>query len=186
MKHLNPTLWRTCRMLSGAVRLRLLRALHEQPGQSVAELAKRAGIGKSDASQELRRIQSRGVLRSGREGARVIYRLEADPQVVSAAPLVRALQSALSRYPADQDEEMRRLAWGLAYPRRVAMVQALVRAPRNGGELGQALQWPGVTVYRHVRILKESGWVRWAGGRLEVVRPEHPLGHALLKLAETE
>ena len=35
MKTLNPTLWRTCRMLAGANRIRLLRAIFAQPGQSV-------------------------------------------------------------------------------------------------------------------------------------------------------
>ncbi len=70
MKNLNPTLWRTCRMLTGTNRVRLLRELHDHPGQSVSQLAAALGIGPSDASQELRRIQSRGLLKS----ERVVFR----------------------------------------------------------------------------------------------------------------
>lgn len=44
MKNLNPTLWRTCRMLAGTTRIRLLRELHTHPGQSVSELARAVGI----------------------------------------------------------------------------------------------------------------------------------------------
>ena len=36
---LSPTLWRTCRILSGGTRLALLRRVIKHPGLSVSELA---------------------------------------------------------------------------------------------------------------------------------------------------
>ena len=39
MQQLNPTLWRTCRILRGRARLGLLRQILKQPGQNVSPLA---------------------------------------------------------------------------------------------------------------------------------------------------
>ena len=44
MRNLNPTLWRTCRVLSGENRIKLLRQIHDHPGQAVSELALAVGI----------------------------------------------------------------------------------------------------------------------------------------------
>ncbi len=183
MKNLNPTLWRTCRMLAGSTRIRLLRGLHDHPGRCVNDLAQDIGIGISDASQELRRIQSRGLLRSKREGARVLYRLEADPQVASAAPILKALKTALATLPPERDEDMRRIAFGLAYPRRIAIARALLAEPQTGMGLSQELELSTFAVFNHVRILRESGWVRrGADQRLNLSPPDHPLGAALFRL----
>ena len=182
MKTLNPTLWRTCRMLAGANRIRLLRAICEKPGQSVTELAQALGIGLSDASQELRRIQSRGLLKSSRDGIRVIYRPEADPQVPTAAPLLKALKPALSDLPPERDEELRALAFGLAYPRRIAIAQALQASPQTELELSGALKLSSFAVFTHVKILQEGGWVRRVGRNRHFAVPEHPLAEALARL----
>lgn len=185
MKPLNPTLWRTCRMLSGANRIRLLRAVFEKPGQSVTELAQALGIGTSDASQELRRIQSRGLLQSSRDGIRVIYRLEADPQVPTAAPLLKALKSAFSEFPPERDEELRALAFGLAYPRRIAIARALQTTSQTELDLGNALRLSSYAVYSHVKILQNGGWIRRAGRNRHWAMPDHPLAEALTRLLRT-
>ena len=57
MQNLNPTLWRTCKMLAGRTRIRMLRQLLEHPGECVSALGKRVAIKESAASQELRRIR---------------------------------------------------------------------------------------------------------------------------------
>jgi DNA-binding transcriptional ArsR family regulator len=186
MKNLNPTLWRTCRMLSGDTRIRLLRALHDHPGRAVCQLAKEVGIGRSDASQELRRIQSRGLLRTHRENARVIYRMEADPQVSSAAPLLKALKSALATFPPERDEAIGQIAFGLAYPRRIAIAQALLEEPQSGCSLSGRLAWSTFAVYSHLQILRTCGWVSRIDRRLHLTPPEHPLAEALVRLLRTE
>ena len=182
MKNLNPTLWRTCRMLAGTTRIRLLRELHTHPGQSVSELARAVGIKKSDASQALRRIQSRGLLRSRRHGAALIYRMEPDPQVVSAAPLLRALNNALSQYPPERDAELCRLAHGLAYPRRIALAQAIIASPQTQQDLVHALNLPNFAVFSHLRILMDCGYIRRDQRRFRFMLPDHPLASVLVRL----
>ena len=106
MQHLNPTLWRTCKMLAGRARIRLLRQLHDHPEECVSALGKRVALKEAAASQELRRIQSRGLLQAERRGVRLVYRLAADPQVASAAPLLKALQTAFDAFPIERDADM--------------------------------------------------------------------------------
>lgn len=184
MKNLNPTLWRTCRMLAGPTRIHLLRAIHERPGLAVGQLAKVIGIGRSDASQELRRIQSRGLLKSERHGALLIYRMEPDPQVASAAPLLKALRAALA-YPAVRDVEIWTLANGLAYPRRIAIAQALLASPRTEIDLCAALNLSSFAIYAHAKVLRECGWVQRNKGLLRLAPPRHPLAGALLGQLQT-
>lgn len=179
---LNPTLWRTCRMLAGATRVKLLRELHDRPGRGVTELARAAGIGTSDASQELRRIQSRGLLQVDRRGSHVLYRLEADPQVASAAPLLRALRTTLARNA--QDPEIARIAQGLAHPRRIAIAKALRRSPLRPGQLRAELGLATSTARSHLARLVESGWVKRVGDWLVLEPAAHPLAKALIRLLE--
>ena len=185
MKNLNPTLWRTCRMLTGTNRVRLLRELHDRPGQSVSQLAAAVGIGPSDASQELRRIQSRGLLKSERTQGRVFYRLEADPQVASAGPLLKALRTALASLPPKQDADIARIAAGLAWSRRVAMAHALLGGPKTSTELSVELRLSSFAVYSHLRILQKAGWIQQKNGRMHLVPPDHPLGRVLAQLLRT-
>lgn len=185
MQNLNPTLWRTCRMLAGTTRIRLIRAIHEHPGQSVRQLADLAGIGLSDASQELRRIQSRGLLRSSRNGVCLIYRMEPDPQVASAAPLLKALKTALSTLPAEQDADICRIAFGPAYPRRIALLQVLAAIPKSGLALSRELQWSTFATYSHLQILHECGWIQRVNRQWMISPPDHPLASALARLLKS-
>ena len=185
MNNLNPTLWRTCRTLAGAKRIQLLRAMHDQPGLSVSELAKIIGVGCSDASQELRRLQSRGLLKSDRQGTCVVYRMEPDPQVASAAPLLKALKASMAATPPAKDDEMCNIAFGLAYSRRIAIANALIAGPQKEAALCVALHLSPFAVFNHVRIMKECGWVKRANSLLEFTVADHPLAAALARLLKT-
>ena len=182
MQNLHPTLWRTCRMLSGPARVRLLRCLHERPGRNVSELAREVGIGLSDASQELRRIQSRGLLQSDRRGVSLIYRMGTDPQVASASPIMKALRTAFSADGPDRDEKILAAATGLGHPKRIAMLQSIIGSPKSTFALHRELRTNFANVQRHVQQLIESGLVRRDGRTLHYVPPVHPLAKALVKL----
>jgi len=186
MRLLNPTLWRTCRALAGQTRLKLLRQLHDQPGQSVSDLAKVVGIGVSDASQELRRIQSRGLLQAERAGPRLSYRLGADPQVPSAAPLLSALKSTLARTPPECDREIIPIATGLAHFRRVAIAKALLAGPQSELDLRSLTRIPPASLNGHVRTLIASGFVKRYRGFLRFHAPDHPLARALANILPTQ
>ena len=182
MRQLNPTLWRTCRMLTGRTRLRLLRFLLENPNSTVTQLAAMAEIGISDASQELRRIQSRGMLQVDRKGPYVFYRPAPDPQVPSAAPLLTALKTAMKHRPACQDAAIISMAAALAYPRRIAIAQTLLNGPVSPSELIRILHTSPQILNRHLRIMTAGRFLHRHGQRVELLTPPHPVGQALIRL----
>ncbi len=182
MQTLHPTLWRTCRMLSGATRIQLLRELEEHPGRNVSETAQSIGVGLSAASQELRRIQSRGLLQAERRQASLIYRFGADPQVPSAAPILKALRTTLSTRSPEEDNCIQAIARGLAHPKRIALLKSLMDSPKSAFALQQEFHLSYRTIDRHLRTLLESGLVRRENRKLHPVPPAHPLSKALLKL----
>lgn len=178
MNQLNPTLWRTCRVLSGRIRLDLMRLILDHPGQNVSRLAKQLGIGVSDASQELRRLQSRGLLRRFAQGTAVVYLPLPDPQVPLAAPLLAALKNSLAdqRHPPG---EIARLAKGLGHEKRVLLTRTLQQhGPMTSAELARVLETSRANLNNHLRILLESGWIG-REGRTYSLRPP---GHSVMEV----
>lgn len=182
MQNLNPTLWRTCRMLSGMTRIHLLRCLDEHPGRNVSELASAVGVGLSATSQELRRIQSRGLLQTEHRQASLIYHFGADPQVPAAAPILKALRAALTIHGPGEDGRIQAIAHGLAHPKRIALLKSLMDSPKSAFALQKEFHLSYRTIDRHLRTLLESGLVRRDGRMLHPVPPTHFLSKALLKL----
>lgn len=181
---LNPTLWRTCKMLAGRTRIKLLRELVSHPGESVSALGRRVGIREPAASQELRRIQSRGLLQAERQGPRLIYRLAADPQVSSAAPLVKAIRSALEHFPPERDQEMCVIAAGLAHERRIRIFRFLLAGPCALRDLAFAVRIPAHPFQVHLRTLQAGGFIARVDDRVSATVPNHPLAKALAKLIQ--
>ena len=171
-------------MLAGTKRIQLLRELFERPGQCVKDLGAAVGVKRSDASQELRRIQSRGLLKAQRQGLPLIYRLEPDPQVVSAAPLLKGIQTALHSYPPKQDVEIVRIARGLANERRLAIAKALLAQSRTSGELQQSLTLSRSALSQHLQILVQSGFVVKQRMQYHFKSPAHPMGRVLVRLLQ--
>ncbi len=184
MQPLNPTLWRTCKMLAGQTRIRLLRQLLATPDEGVSALGRHVGIREATASQELRRIQSRGLLQSHRRGPRLIYRMAADPQVSTAAPILKALQTALRERSREQDAEIGLLAFGLAHPRRIQILQTLLRAPCSLSELQFISRIPAHPFHEHLRTLLHSGFAVRSGPLLHSAVPDHPLARTLMRLLQ--
>lgn len=181
---LNPTLWRTCRVLSGQTRLRLLRLVFENPNRCVSEMARAAGIGESDASQELRRLQSRGLLQRQAVGATVMYRPGADPQVPSAAPLLAALRKSMA-LPPEQDGEILRIAKGLSHERRICLARLFMEDIQTFSSLIAKGGLNPAALRRHLASLREGGWIRREGRSLVFAPPHHPLARALFRLLES-
>ena len=127
--NLNTTLWRTCRVLSGKVRLDLLRRILERPDQSVSMLAEASNLSHPRTSQELRRLQSRGLVQAVRSGRWVCYRPVPDPQVPSAKPLLAAMKAALARNSPEADAQTIRVAKAYSHQRRLDIVRELLGGP---------------------------------------------------------
>lgn len=180
---LNPTLWRTCRILAGKTRLSLLRRLLKDPGQTVTRLAEIEELSVSRASQELRRLQSRGLLRAERTGAWVRYRPLPDPQVPSARPILQAVGEMYSRFPAAADEQILATAAGLSHARRIDLVRALRAGPADIAELCLRVPMPSISLWRHLRELEAGGWAERDGRRWKLAANDSPLAKCLLSLA---
>jgi DNA-binding IclR family transcriptional regulator len=179
---LSPTLWRTCRVLSGPTRLTLFRCIVQNPGCSVTELADEARIGLSRASQELRRLQSRGLVGVERTGRFVRYYPESDPLVSSAKPILRAMLESFARSAAGDDRELARLAQGLGHARRIEIVRALRAGSLDLRGLQARLPMPMATLHHHVKLLAEAGWILRDGQTWKLAASGSPLAQSLLKL----
>ncbi len=172
---LNPTLWRTCRVLAGPTRLKLLRQILLVPDQGVTRLAETVEISESRASQELRRLQSRGLVQAVRCGRGVRYRPIPDPQVASAKPLLLAMRTALAPSTEEADLEIIGIARAFSHTSRLHLVQVLLSGPCSAEALQKLIGASRRSTCRHLAILEEGSVVCQAGGIWDVAPNPHPL-----------
>lgn len=172
---LTPTLWRTSRVLSGPARLDLLRRIFDRPDARVMDLAVAAGLSESRASQELRRLQSRGLVQAVRQGPGVAYRPVPDPKVASAKPLLAAAKAALAQWPL---VKTRLVAKAFGHERRLNVVRILRQGKRGFAELAVAAGMPQMALFRHLRVLQAGQVVRKTKGDWELAPNAHPLARA--------
>ncbi len=184
MKNLHPTLWRTCKMFAGMSRVRLLRALYEHPGEYVSELGRLVELGESAASQELRRIQSRGLLQATRRGRYLVYQMAADPQVASALPILKALKESLSALPPERDDEIAAIGRALAHERRIRIVRNLLQGPLPLFELQMNCRISSRPFYLHWQTLEAGGFIAVSEQQVQLLTPSHPLAKTLLRLIQ--
>lgn len=173
---LTPTLWRTSRVLAGPTRLGLLRRILAVPGSRVGELAAAEGLSESRASQELRRLQARGLVQTVREGRYVTYRPVPDPKVASAKPLLAAAKAAMAKRPVD---ETIRVAKAFGHDRRLSIVRVLRRGACGFADLSASTGMPEMALSRHLRVLREGGVARKTKAGWELAPTAHPLARAL-------
>jgi len=185
MDALHPTLWRTCRILGGATRLALLRAVVDSPDQSVGHLADGLGLSLPRASQELRRLQSRGLIQARRQGLHVLYHPEADRQVAAAAPLLQAMRESFRAYPSAEDGRCQQIAAAFSHPRRLAIIRWLANGPAGARPLEEGTGMSRDALNRHMLKLVQAGVARREGRKILVADPEHPLARCLLGLARS-
>jgi DNA-binding transcriptional ArsR family regulator len=179
---LTPTLWRTCRVLAGPTRLELLRRIVAKPDACVAELMAAVGISEPRASQELRRLQARGLVQAVRTGRWMCYRPVSDPKVSSAKPLLAAMKAALARRSPEAEAQTIRVAKAFAHERRLKLVCALRRGPCTAGELQFTTSMPGAALARHLAVMKAGGVVRRSGKAWELAPHAHPLAKTMAGL----
>ncbi len=183
MGMLHPTLWRTCRVLAGPTRLSLFRRVVAIPDQTVTGLANAVGISVPRASQELRRLQSRGLIQASRQDLFVRYRPVADALVSSAGPLLRAMCETFEAYPESEDADIVRIATGFSHTRRLVIMRWLAVEPRKVSSLDPQAGMSRDALDRHLKKLQAAGFVRRRKGVVRAVEnPRHPLARGLLDL----
>ena len=133
-RSLQPTLWRTCRVLANRARLQMLGLLLRHPNQTVSAVARQLKLSLSVASQYLRALEARGLLRARRVDRRVKYRIGAAPSGEAAQELIEALRRAFEREPTTV-ETLFNLATAFTQPRRIEIVRALKQEAQSRGQL---------------------------------------------------
>ena len=182
MNVLHPTLWRTCRILSGKTRLQLFRTICNRPDQTVSELAKPMNLSLPRASQELRRLQSRGLVQAVRHGLHVRYRPVADRLVSSAGPLLAAMRETFRVFPETEDEQCIRIAKAFSHERRLALVLLLLRGSWTLEALDSICGMSPDALRRHLNLLRAAGVARREKNLIALMDNPHPLAQCLLGL----
>ena len=176
---MTPTLWRTCRVLAGPTRLALLRRIVETPDRCVTDLAAEIRVSEPRASQELRRLQSRGLVRRVRTGRWTRSGPVTDPKVASAKPLLAAVKESFAKWT---DKETGCVARAFGHERRLQILQVLQKGARNAAELRQFAALSRPALFRHLSVLEGGGLIRRAKSGWELAPNAHPLARAMLRL----
>lgn len=178
---LKPTLWRTCRVLANHDRLTLLCEIIRRPHQPVSELAARTQIPLPTASQYLRALNARGLLRAQRTGRWVRYRATPDVTMPETRRLLKALKRVLVTDDRPAEEVMRTLT-GFTHPRRLAILKALQVGPLTYVEIQDHTGISRRAIDRHLRKLLVRGIIRREGDLLILAHPRDSLGRTLVQL----
>ncbi|SRR6266545_3114332 len=120
---LQPTLWRTCRVLANRTRLRIFGLLVQHSPQTVSALAGRLQLSVPVACQSLRALEARGLLTARRTGRLVHYRLSTTT-AGTVHELVAPLRAAFQRGPSSVNT-LFRLATAFTHPRRIDIFRTL-------------------------------------------------------------
>ena len=181
MPKLSPTLWRTCRILSGKTRLALLRRVIGTTNQTISDLAEHLELSMPRASQELRRLQSRGFIQATRSGITVIYHPTPDPLVSTAAPLLQAMQETFLHFPDLGDDSAISIAIGFSHPRRLLILRLLQIGPMDTQTLENLSGMSRDALNRHLKKLQGAHLVFRKGKQIHLDESNsHPLALALL------
>ena len=180
--HLNPTLWRTCRVLANPTRLRILSCVMNDGPTTVTMIMRSCALSEPRASQHLRLLQSRGLLSATRTSRWIHYVAQPDPLVPDAARLLKALRQSI-RQGETSDNQIQALT-ALTHVRRILIVRALHQQSLSVSELIPVCQISRPALYRHLAKLEHRGWVaRDTDEICHLTPPAEGLAHALLALA---
>jgi DNA-binding transcriptional ArsR family regulator len=182
---LNPTLWRTCRVLANHSRLALFGLLVQQPDQTVSILSKRLGLPMSITSENLRSLEARGLLTVRRSGRWVKYRLGLVERGNPGSTLVPSLR-AVFRQESTPVETAFKLATAFTHPRRVEIFRRLQAGACTLEQLKATTLIPMVSLRRHLRKLESRGFIVRRGRLFVGMRQPVGFGRELTRLATRE
>jgi len=179
---LQPTLWRTCRVLANRTRLRMLSLLFREPGLTVSRVAQRVEAELPVASQYLRALESRGLLMARRRGRWVYYQPPTARAGGFAAPLVAALRLQFRR-DSQSEEPIFKLATAFTHPRRIEIFRALGSGAQTFKRLQGATSVSGWTLRRHLNKLERRGFAVRDGDLYKARLPGGPAARVLARWA---
>jgi len=183
LEALNPTLWRTCRVLANKKRLLVLRELGLRPEQRVSGIAHRLGLSPSLASQALRALNARGLLRARRVGKYVYYIPGANRSIPNSDRLLQVIQKEFAN---DKKPSINIFQYCTAFthPRRILIIKTLCNDPMQLKDIAFKTKIPTSALDRHLRKLIDRGFVSHADGRYACSVPRNQFARVLLHFAK--
>ncbi|MCX6997901.1 MAG: helix-turn-helix domain-containing protein [Kiritimatiellaeota bacterium] len=179
---LQPTLWRTCRVLANRTRLEMYRLLLRQPGQTVTAVAQQLHQPLSLTSEYLRALEARGLLTVRRVGRRVVYGPRSTSSPKWTSDFAAALRATFRQAPRPLDT-IYRLTTAFTHPRRVELFRALQQGPRTPAQLRAGTRISVWALRRQLKKLETRGFVTQRNGMFAVMPRQDSLGRALARLA---
>lgn len=178
----HPTLWRTCRVLANAGRIRCLKTVLEWPSSTVGKIARRARVSEAVASEYLRALQARGLIRAERDSRWVRYAPDPDPLVKGSRRLLAALRRALLAEGRSEADIIRALT-GFTHPRRLEILWCLLRDGQASFEhLGARTRISPPALSRHLGKLAARGVVTCGDHQWRLAKRPERLVKSLLSL----
>ncbi len=153
-----PTLWRTCRSLANKCRLEILAELIRLSPQDVSQVAGALGLSEAVASQYLRHLNARGLIRASRSGRFVSYSATPNPTLHESARLLNALRYAIEKEKATPDDLFSHLT-AFTHWRRIQIMQRLATDECTATELMTRTGISRSALMRHVKKLIARGYV---------------------------
>jgi DNA-binding transcriptional ArsR family regulator len=183
MNELQPTLWRTCRILANARRLSCLVTVFTHPGSTVKEIAKRTGLPPDQASLGLRALQARGLIHATRSSRWVYYHPLPDSSVAVATPILTAMRRALIDNRLSSAAIAATLT-AFTHPRRLVILRHLYLDVRQTAcNLSRETNVSPQALWRHLDKLRRRGVVVMTpDGFWQLADSLTPLSKAMLTL----
>jgi predicted ArsR family transcriptional regulator len=171
-------------VLANDTRLRIFAQLVRKQPQSVSELATQCSLALPVASQSLRALEARGLLRVNRIRRRVEYHIPTRSEAGSLADFIAALQTALRREPLPT-KAIAKLATAFTHPTRIQIHRVLQSGPKTERQIQATLHLSSLAFWRHLRKLMARGFVQLDDTQRTYRCGNHPdrIGRALGKLA---
>lgn len=180
---IHPTLWRTCRVLANATRLRIFAQLVRKQPQGVSELAAGVAVTLPVASQSLRALESRGLLKVKRIHRRVEYRIATIAEAGALADLVSALKTDFRREPLPTARIIK-FATAFTHPSRICIYRCLQGGQKTQMQIQAAVPISAPALSRHLGKLIARGFVELDDvGRCTAIKHPHAIGRALATIA---
>ena len=166
--------------MANDTRLGLLAQLVRKQPQSVSQLAEKCSLTLPVASQSLRALEARGLLRVRRIRRRVEYRAPTRSEAGDLSNLLSALQAALLRDP-EPHARIAKLATAFTHASRIEIYRALESGPKTAAQIQAATRLPAQTLMRHVRKLLARGFIGYddIAGKFEHLNHPDPIARAL-------
>jgi len=135
------------------------------------------------ASQYLRLLESRGLLKAHRVGRSVKYEVTPDDHPSLNAGLVQALR-VVFEWNIMSIQTLFALITAFTHPRRIEIVRALCVGPATMDQLRTATGISLRSLGRHLAKLERRRFIKHRGDHYVVIQPSNPFRRELIRLTE--